>query len=356
MDIKVKYRNGTAPFEVSTVEKGVVNTGEPIIAIDVEGTSGKSRSRSLFEFIRNIEFSLRDILYLGENEIESMEISGNFMGNYLKMKSATLLDAYQSDKSSQSLEHQLIDKYPVVFYEFFSDSFSDKRVLDGVDKLGDEKYKSNDKNLVIDNRINKTPSKRKNIANTSSDTPNKDRIVHSYDIDSNSDIVTCHELLSNSEYIKKIISYLSVALKQYIPYYDIGLRSVDGGEKKLSYSYNHSPLNSIEDVRDDDVFIFFKFVEYIVHEEKHLGVFFIDTSMFRLPVLTILIGLIRLVYRNNALIFLHTLTPSIKNHKDMRFSYETITIPNHKLNTKPIENNNKLENNDNSKNSNKSKK
>ena len=132
--------------------------------------------------------------------------------------------------------------------------------------------------------------------------------------------------MEKSKALILLILSLITAISYYFPDYTLDYNEK---EKKLSYVYKGVPLESIEDIKEDDVFLFFKFVEVLLTKPEHFGLFFIDCSVFSTKVLHALVTLIDLNYMNGRLVFLY----NSQNDNKLKVigNLQTLKFPNHKI-------------------------
>lgn len=274
MDIKLEYNNGYEPFKVSSTP--VSGWGEPIIEINVEGTSGRTRKEALTDILVNMEYLFRNLKNMHDTDIDTMEISNCVMGNYIKTKDN--VNVTNSDKL-----------FDMIVYSFYSDVFAEKLLF----TANSETIVRNKSNLTFQG----------NVIN--------------------------EKLLSSNNRVKsrEFLDSLLVVVKSFLPDYDI---RVDEETKKLKYFYKGSALNNIEEIKDDNVFIFFKFVEVLLTKGPHSGYFFIDASVFKSNVLTALVAFINLNFLNNRLVFIYNVSPAMRANLN-KIPRDVLTFKNHKI-------------------------
>ena len=86
----------------------------------------------------------------------------------------------------------------------------------------------------------------------------------------------------------------------------------------------------IDDIKEDDVFVFFKLVEVLLHRGPHAGIFFFDCENLSAAVIQTLVAFINLYYLSNRMIFLYNISSGkAANLKDL--SREVVVLPNQKI-------------------------
>lgn len=281
MKFKLEYKNDNPPFVGEVPE--ALGWGEPIVHLSVEGsTKGRTRRESLTDILVNTECLFRDLKNMHDTDIKKMELTVKNRGTFLK----------EDNEVNPTLQAQF-NKYDMIVYSFYSDVFSEKLLLTRNNANENEKVTRNGSGLTFEG----------NVIN--------------------------EEMFSIGNRVKSraFMDSLLVSVHKFLPDYEIRL---DPKSKTVNYAYKGSILNSIEDIADDDVFIFFKFVEVLLTKGTHFGIFFIDCTLFRPNVLAALVSLINLNYLNNRLIFLYNLTKEME-HKMGKIQIETVTFPNHKI-------------------------
>lgn len=279
MKIELEYKDGRPNFEVST--KRVSGWDEPIIEVAVAGNSGRARKEALADIMVNLEYLLRDLKNMHDTDIKTMRISNSVLGTY--KKSETDVDYYP-----ESMGIPAISKYDRIIYSFYSDVFAEKLLF----TRNDNSVSRNGSNLSFGG------------------------------VPINEDLFGLGRPRD-----KKFIDSLIISVKTFLPDYDI---RVDKKTKKLTYAYKGSVLNDIEDIVDDDVFLYFKFVEVLLTKNTHYGLFFIDGSLFRPNVLSALVAFINLNFLNQRLVFLYNIPSGAKGKLD-KLPRDIIKFPNHKV-------------------------
>lgn len=279
MKFKLEYKNDNPTFIGEVPE--ALGWGEPIVNLTVEGSGrGRTRRESLSDILMNTECLFRDLKNMHDTDIKSMELSVKNRGRFVK----------QEDEVNPVFQTQF-DKYDMAVYSFYSDVFSEKLLL--TRNKEDSKVSRNGSSLMFEGHI------------------------------INEDMFS----IGNRVKSRAFMDSLLVSVRKFLPDYEIRL---DSENKVIQYAYKGSILESIEDIVDDDAFIFFKFVEVLLTKGTHFGIFFIDCTLFRPNVLAALISFINLNYLNNRLIFLYNLTKE-NERKLGKIQIETITFPNHKI-------------------------
>jgi hypothetical protein len=125
---------------------------------------------------------------------------------------------------------------------------------------------------------------------------------------------------------------VSITSKYFSDYAIRVVNDKSKGSKKIIYSYKGSTLNNIDEIKDDDVFIFFKFVEVLLHKERHVGIFLIDCSKLSANAIHAFCLFNLLYYKMESHIFLYNI-PSGAGNKFKGINREVVTLPNHKIPT-----------------------
>ncbi len=287
MKIELEYKDGRPNFEVST--KRVTGWDEPIIEVKVEGNSGRARKEALADVMVNLEYLLRDLKNMHDSDIKSMRISNSVLGTY--KKSETNVDYY-----AESMGVPAISKYDRIIYSFYSDVFAEKLLF----TRGDNAVSRNGGNLSFGG------------------TPINESLLS----------------LNTRSQKKEFIDSLIISVRTFLPDYEI---RVNPKTRKLTYAYKGVIINDIEDIVDDDVFLYFKFVEVLLTKGAHYGLFFIDASLFSANVLSALIAFINLNFMNQRLVFIYNV-PSAMRSKLNRIPRDTIVFPNHKIKYEDVKN------------------
>lgn len=281
MDIKIKYNNDTPPFEVSLpVIKGW-NT--PVVELKVEGTSGRSRKVALYDYIINLQNAFRELINKHETSIEDMEITNCFFGNVQKNKDTI---------SFTSADGQIdtISKYNLVLFTIYNDSFNEALYF----TRNEDTYRKN--GLQFEGNIVNVPVLEK----SKEEQVNKDKL-----------------------FINSLITAVTCGL----PNYDI---RINKGTKKIEYAYKGTVLKNIDEIKEDDVFVFFKLVEVLLHRGKHAGIFFFDCESLSANVIKTLVAFINLYYLSERMIFLYNIS-SVKAESLKDLSREVVVLPNQKI-------------------------
>ena len=276
MDIKIKYNNDTPPFEISLpVIKG---WDTPIIELSVEGTSGRSRKVALNDYVVNLANAFRGLINKHETNIEELIIENCFIGNVHKLKDD--LKFVNSDG-----EEDLVSKYDLILFTIYKDFLNEQlyctRNQDILHK-GDLMFEGNTINTKILDRVN-----------------TEDR---------------------------RFVDSLITAVTYHLPDYDI---RVNEETKKLEYTYKGAVLKTIDEVKQDDIFVFFKLVEVLLSRGRHTGVFFLDCEFLSSGVINAMVAFINLYYLRNRLIFLYNVANSRNSLKDI--PRERVVLPNQKI-------------------------
>ena len=289
MKMHIEYNNDNQPFEVDIPNQNGIGT--PIMELKVEGTSGQSRKRALYDYLLNIELAFRDVRNTHETSINKFEIDDAMAKTFLTT----------TEDMDFNVDNDC-SKFNTVIYNIYSDIFKEKLYFTKNESKGVmrdvnlEVIDDNDKDLEFDgNLINRAMLERK------------------------------------SPITKVFISSLVSITSKYFSDYAIKVvNDKTKGSKKLVFSYKGSVLNNIDEIKDDDAFIFFKFVEVLLHKEKHVGIFLIDCSKLSANAIHAFCLFNLLYYKMESHIFLYNI-PSGAGSKFKGINRKVITLPNHKI-------------------------
>ena len=289
MKMHIEYNNDNQPFDVDVPNQNGIGT--PIMELKVEGTSGQSRKRALYDYLLNIELAFRDVRNTHETSIGKFEIDDAMAKTFLTT----------TEDMDFNIDNDC-SKFNTVIYNIYSDIFKEKLYFTKNESKGVmrdvnlEVIDDNDKDLEFDgNLINRAMLERK------------------------------------SPITKVFISSLVSITSKYFSDYAIKVvNDKTKGSKKLVFSYKGSVLNNIDEIKDDDAFIFFKFVEVLLHKEKHVGIFLIDCSKLSANAIHAFCLFNLLYYKMESHIFLYNI-PSGAGSKFKGINRKVITLPNHKI-------------------------
>lgn len=286
MNITFKYKDGRPDYIIHTERIALFEEG-PVL-IDVARPKGRKRSEALTDIFFNLEYLFRDLKNMYETDIEGMTISDCILGDFIKKGNDVFCEPGE------------ISIYDSIIFNFCSDTFLEKLLFT--------------RNNAIDGSRGVTLDFEGHTINES--------------------------MIGMGSGIAKDATFLKVVLstiKSCLPQYNM---KFDAASKKFIYTYKGSVLRDIEDIKEDDVFLFFKFIEVMVTKPKHFGIFFIDMSLFRPHVLRSLLALIDLNYMSNRFIFLYNCDSEQK--KLVVKNLTSFVLPNHKI---PLEESNKIKKN-----------
>lgn len=280
MKFELEYKNGHPKYEINIPH--VPGWDEPIMEIKVEGNSSRARKEALADIMVNLEYLLRDLKNMHDTDIRTLKISNTVLGTYKK---------YDNDVSymDKALGIPTISIYDRIIYSFYSDVFAEKLLF----TRKDTSVNRNGGNLCFGG----TPI--------------------------NESLLSLNSRTQSREFIDSLI----ISVRTFLPDYEI---RVDKKTKKLTYAYKGVVINDIEDIVDDDVFLYFKFVEVLLTKNAHYGLFFIDASLFRPNVLSALIAFINLNFMNQRLVFLYNISSGM-SRKLTKLPRAVVKFPNHKL-------------------------
>lgn len=289
MKMHIEYNNDNQPFEVDIPNQNGIGT--PIMELKVEGTSGQSRKRALYDYLLNIELAFRDVRNTHETSINKFEIDDAMAKTFL---TTTEDMEFNSDNDCS--------KFNTVIYNIYSDIFKEKLYF----TKNEAKGVMRDVNLEVIDDNNKDLEFDGNLIN--------------------------REMLERKSPITKVFisSLISITTKYFSDYAIKVVNDKAKGTKKLVFSYKGSVLNNIDEIKDDDAFIFFKFVEVLLHKEKHVGIFLIDCSRLSANAIHAFCLFNLLYYKMESHIFLYNI-PSGAGSKFKGINRKVITLPNHKI-------------------------
>ena len=289
MKMHIEYNNDNQPFEVDIPNQNGIGT--PIMELKVEGTSGQSRKRALYDYLLNIELAFRDVRNTHETSINKFEIDDAMAKTFLTT----------TEDMDFNVDNDC-SKFNTVIYNIYSDIFKEKLYF----TKNEAKGVMRDVNLEVIDDNNKDLKFDGNLIN--------------------------REMLERKSPITKVFisSLVSIISKYFSDYAIKVVNDKTKGSKKLVFSYKGSVLNNIDEIKDDDAFIFFKFVEVLLHKERHVGIFLIDCSRLSANAIHAFCLFNLLYYKMESHIFLYNI-PSGAGSKFKGINRKVITLPNHKI-------------------------
>lgn len=289
MKMHIEYNNDNQPFEVDIPNQNGIGT--PIMELKVEGTSGQSRKRALYDYLLNIELAFRDVRNTHETSINKFEIDDAMAKTFLTT----------TEDMDFNVDNDC-SKFNTVIYNIYSDIFKEKLYF----TKNEAKGVMRDVNLEVIDDNNKDLKFDGNLIN--------------------------REMLERKSPITKVFisSLVSITSKYFSDYAIKVVNDKTKGSKKLVFSYKGSVLNNIDEIKDDDAFIFFKFVEVLLHKERHVGIFLIDCSRLSANAIHAFCLFNLLYYKMESHIFLYNI-PSGAGSKFKGINRKVITLPNHKI-------------------------
>lgn len=289
MKMHIEYNNDNQPFEVDIPNQNGIGT--PIMELKVEGTSGQSRKRALYDYLLNIELAFRDVRNTHETSINKFEIDDAMAKTFLTT----------TEDMDFNVDNDC-SKFNTVIYNIYSDIFKEKLYF----TKNEAKGVMRDVNLEVIDDNNK-------------------------DLEFDGNLINREMLERKSPITKVFISSLVSIISKYFSDYAIKVvNDKTKGSKKLVFSYKGSVLNNIDEIKDDDAFIFFKFVEVLLHKERHVGIFLIDCSRLSANAIHAFCLFNLLYYKMESHIFLYNI-PSGAGSKFKGINRKVITLPNHKI-------------------------
>ena len=235
MKMHIEYNNDNQPFEVDIPNQNGIGT--PIMELKVEGTSGQSRKRALYDYLLNIELAFRDVRNTHETSINKFEIDDAMAKTFLTT----------TEDMDFNVDNDC-SKFNTVIYNIYSDIFKEKLYF----------TKNEAKGVMRDVNL---------------------EVIDDNNLEFEGNLIN-REMLERKSPITKVFvsSLVSITSKYFSDYAIKVVNDKTKGSKKLVFSYKGSVLNNIDEIKDDDAFIFFKFVEVLLHKERHVGIFLIDCS------------------------------------------------------------------------------
>ena len=286
MKFELKYKNDNPDFSISTTRIPAFDEGPIYVKIDESkkyrndrALTVRKQQEALADVMVNIEYLLRDLKVMYNTDIESIKISETVLGDYIK-----------TSNDVQKLTKGEVNVYDMIVYSFFSDVFAEKLLF----------------------------------------TRNNDALVSRDSVNLEFDGNLIHEsIIGKGESTEKDVTFIaliSTTIRRFLPQYNL---KYDADKKEFIYTYKGARLQDIEDIKEDDVFLFFKFVEVLLTKPEHFGLFFIDCSVFSTKVLHALVTLIDLNYMNGRLVFLY----NSQNESKLKVigNLQTLKFPNHKI-------------------------
>lgn len=307
MKMHIEYNNDNQPFEVDIPNQNGIGT--PIMELKVEGTSGQSRKRALYDYLLNIELAFRDVRNTHETSINKFEIDDAMAKTFLTT----------TEDMDFNVDNDC-SKFNTVIYNIYSDIFKEKLYF----TKNEAKGVMRDVNLEVidDNNL----EFEGNLINREITGVNRGNEL---EFDGN---LINREMLERKSPITKVFisSLVSITSKYFSDYAIKVVNDKTKGSKKLVFSYKGSVLNNIDEIKDDDAFIFFKFVEVLLHKERHVGIFLIDCSRLSANAIHAFCLFNLLYYKSESHIFLYNI-PSGAGSKFKGINRKVITLPNHKI-------------------------
>lgn len=293
MRVKFEYKTDTPSFEIQTTQRDENDKSFkfPAVALRVEGKTGRSRKEAMIDYMVSMEHELRELVNTHDTDIKKVTFSDEKVYGYLNELDLDKSSVNDNTEKSGLFNNQM----EVTYYNFSSDYFIEKCLFTNPD-IDVEKIKN--------------------------DTSKKVLTVQGKAINGNALQGTEPAIKDKNTFI----ATLSCILKMYLP--DYKLRFEDG---ELVYYYKNAKLKNIDDIRDDSVFLFFKFVEFMLMKRNHFSVISIDASVISMPALNALFNLIVVVVKGGGVIFIYNVSENFKNKFAFNEFIDFIELPNHKL-------------------------
>lgn len=276
--MKFTYKNDTPSFE--KVMPSVKGWDSNVMEIVVDGNDGNKRRIATAEYIASMISAFRNLVNMDELEIESFKYHGTLIGDVSTVKEK-MDELNKLNNGIKFYDFVVFNLYDPAIKEMLYVTRNSENITSGDVGIAYENQKLNAK--VIDSESDESRLKQK-IAGV---------------------VTTLHKFLPDYEAI-----------------YDESIN-------QFTYFYKGVPLSSIEDIIDDDIFLFFKLVEVTFNRGKHVGVYFIDCNLFSSYVIHAFISYINAIYLSNRTIFLYNVS-NLKRKQLSELHHEVIKVPNHK--------------------------
>lgn len=281
MEIKLTYKNDKPPFEKSIASIKGFET--PIINLTVMGENNRSRKTALLDYLMNIQSLFRDLKNMHESDIETLELLNLPFGDIKKIGTEVEF------KSIGSVD----EKYNIIMYSFLKDSIKEDIYF---------------------------------TKNGLSTLPSIDSLTFEGNV-INSEVIERLRNNDNAVKDKAFLVALNLIFSKNLPEYGM-IRNQKTG--KIEYTYKNTSLKSIESIRRNDVYLFFKLVEILLQRGNHFGVYFVDCSYYSSEVLNAIINLVNLFYKKNRIVFLYNLSDEKLKEINHNKNVTTVKLPNHK--------------------------
>lgn len=276
MYIKMTYNNDNEPFVIDIPE----TRNSAVLNLEVEGTSGRSRKTALMDYVINLEMAFRELINQHETNISEIEIQDIEFGN-IKKTSNDINFLTESGKLAVD------SKYNMILFHIYNTNICEKSYFtrnDGTDRATDMYF--------MENKINPIS------------------------VDSNLGI--------NKNKLRTLILIAQQNLKGYKV-------KIDAETNAVKYYYHGVEIKDLNDIKQNDVFVFFKLFEVLLYRLDHKGVYIIDASVFSKEVLSAIIQLINIIYKFQCRVFLYNVPNSFKPFLENELKVKTVVLPNQKL-------------------------
>ena len=276
MYLRFKYSNDTPPFEKDIPR--VKGWDAPIFELKIAGSNGRTKQAATNDYIVSLVYGFRDLINKHETDIDEFELGNFFIGTLTKTKDYVCFRNFEGEEDT-------LAKYGLIVFNLYKDLFNEKLYF-----TRNEDILAEGQMMFSDHLIN-------------------------------------DGLIQNKEKrSRRFIDSLITAVACNFSDYDI---TMNEKTKKIEYTYKGVPLESIEDIKDDDVFVFFKLIEVLLVRGKHRGIYFLDCEFLSAEVINALVAFINLYYLNNRIVFLYNV-PSSKRSALKDIPREVVVLPNHK--------------------------
>lgn len=311
MKLYIEYNEeGIPPFEKEISKFG---TSFVVQEIQVEGTAGHSKKVALEDYI----ISLKN-MFKGINNTHKTGI-----------KTLILKDGYFSEMGFKNGDFFTVK--PPIEKDIFNPEIYNIVSIEGHDDLLKEGYYftrnagEHGQNTIFfnDNFLNneiyesdKSRERRQKVKNV--------HLKGQIDVEKTG-IIT----------LKDFFRIVFIIVSQYLPNYSFKIKNIDNDDNKvaLEYTYCKELLeNGILDIKEDDVFLFFKLVEIILpylNNKKRFPVYFLDCTNISASVINAIAAFINFIRNGNCYVYLYNVSKSKHNSLKEIKNLEFIMLPNH---------------------------
>lgn len=270
------YNNDNDPFVID-IPEARSNTS---LNLEVEGTSGRSRKTALMDYVINLEMAFRELINQHETSLDDIEIHDIEFGN-IKKTNQDVNFLTESGKIAYD------SKYNMILFHIYNTNICEKSYFTRNEGKGRETDI-----YFMENKLNP-------IA-----------------VDTNKGI--------NKNKLRTLILIVQQNLKGYSV-------KIDTETGAVKYYYHGVEITDLNDIKQNDVFVFFKLFEVLLYRTDHKGVYIIDCSSFSKEVLSAILQLINIVYKFQCRVFLYNVPSTYKSYLESDLNVKTVVLPNQKL-------------------------